>query len=191
MDTQIELLNVTIRVMQGDITRCMADIIVNAANTSLLGGGGVDGAIHRAGGPAILEECVSIRNKQGGCPVGGAVYTTAGKLDAQYVIHTVGPMWNGGDHREEELLAKCYQNTLKLALKLNARSMAFPNISTGIYRFPKEKAADIAIQEVTRFVREHAALNEIIFVCFDAENAQLYSRKLQDGVKDIQKDTVE
>ncbi|WP_258296346.1 O-acetyl-ADP-ribose deacetylase [Paenibacillus peoriae] len=191
MDTQIELLNVTIRVMQGDITRCMADIIVNAANTSLLGGGGVDGAIHRAGGPAILKDCVSIRNKQGGCPVGGAVYTTAGKLDAQYVIHTVGPMWNGGDHREEELLAKCYQNTLKLALKLNARSTAFPNISTGIYRFPKEKAADIAIQEVTRFVREHAALNEIIFVCFDAENAQLYSRKLQDGVEDIQKDTVE
>ncbi|QNR69130.1 O-acetyl-ADP-ribose deacetylase [Paenibacillus peoriae] len=191
MNTQIELLNVTICVMQGDITRCKADIIVNAANTSLLGGGGVDGAIHRAGGPAILEDCVRIRNKQGGCPVGGAVYTTAGKLDAQYVIHTVGPVWSGGDHREEELLAKCYHNALQLALELNARSIAFPNISTGIYRFPKEKAADIAIQEVTRFVREHAALNEIIFVCFDAENAQLYSRKLQDGVKDIQKDTVE
>ncbi|MGQ3478840.1 O-acetyl-ADP-ribose deacetylase [Paenibacillus sp. TY11] len=179
MNTQIELLNVTIRVMQEDITRCKADIIVNAANTSLLGGGGVDGAIHRAGGPAILEDCVRIRNKQGGCPVGGAVYTTAGKLDAQYVVHTVGPVWNGGDHQEEELLAKCYQNTLQLALQLNARSIAFPNISTGIYRFPKEKAADIAIQEVTRFVREHAGLKEIIFVCFDAENAQLYSRKLQ------------
>ncbi|MEK3947886.1 macro domain-containing protein [Paenibacillus sp. FSL H7-0703] len=107
------------------------------------------------------------------------------------VVHTVGPVWNGGDHQEEELLAKCYHNALQLALKLNARSIAFPNISTGIYRFPKEKAADIAIQEVTRFVREHAALNEIIFVCFDAENAQLYTRKLQDGVKDIKKDTVE
>ncbi len=179
MDTQIERFNVIIRVVQGDITRCKADIIVNAANTSLLGGGGVDGAIHRAGGPAILEDCVRIRNKQGGCPVGGAVYTTAGKLDAQYVVHTVGPVWNGGDHQEEELLATCYRHTLQLALKLNASSIAFPNISTGIYRFPKEEAAEIAIQEVTCFVQEHAGLNEIIFVCFDAENAQLYSRKLQ------------
>lgn len=114
MDTQIERFNVIIRVVQGDITRCKADIIVNAANTSLLGGGGVDGAIHRAGGPAILEDCVRIRNKQGGCPVGGAVYTTAGKLDAQYVVHTVGPVWNGGDHQEEELLATCYRHTLQL-----------------------------------------------------------------------------
>ncbi|MFT9368961.1 O-acetyl-ADP-ribose deacetylase [Paenibacillus polymyxa] len=179
MDTQIERFNVIIRVVQGDITCCKADIIVNAANTSLLGGGGVDGAIHRAGGPAILEDCVRIRNKQGGCPVGGAVYTTAGKLEAQYVVHTVGPVWNGGDHQEEELLATCYRHTLQLALELNARSIAFPNISTGIYRFPKEKAAEIAIQEVTRFVQEHVGLNEIIFVCFDAENAQLYSRKLQ------------
>ncbi|MDP1511130.1 O-acetyl-ADP-ribose deacetylase [Paenibacillus sp. CMAA1739] len=179
MDIEIELFNVKIRVVQGDITRCKTDIIVNAANTSLLGGGGVDGAIHRAGGPTILEDCVRIRNKQGGCPVGGAVYTTAGMLDAQYVIHTVGPVWNGGDHHEEELLATCYRHTLQLALELNARSIAFPNISTGIYRFPKEKAAEIAIQEVTRFVQEHTGLNEIIFVCFDIENAQLYSRKLQ------------
>ncbi|WP_379153406.1 O-acetyl-ADP-ribose deacetylase [Paenibacillus sp. sgz5001063] len=169
-----------LKVIKGDITKCQADIIVNAANTSLLGGGGVDGAIHRAGGQAILAECIEIRNKQGGCAVGEAVYTTAGRLPARYVIHTVGPVWNEGERDERQLLANCYLNTMELAHTLKGRSIAFPNISTGIYRFPKEQAADIALQAVAGFLQQHTGiLEEIIFVCFDDENYNLYLDRLQ------------
>lgn len=139
-------------VIQGDITKVQVDAIVNAANTSLLGGGGVDGAIHRAGGSLILEECRKIRAKQGGCKVGEAVITTAGRLSAKFVIHTVGPVWNGGDSNEHALLSSAYRNTLKLAIANEVRTIAFPNISTGIYKFPKDAAAKIAIESVSEFL---------------------------------------
>ena len=131
----------TINAVKGDITKVNTDAIVNAANTSLLGGGGVDGAIHRAGGPAILEACRKVVAKQGGCKTGEAVITTAGNLPARFVIHTVGPVWNGGGKGEQEKLASCYQNALQLAVENECKTIAFPNISTGIYRFPKEEAA--------------------------------------------------
>ena len=139
-----------IQLIKGDITQQHADAIVNAANSSLLGGGGVDGAIHRAGGPQILEECRAIRNRQGGCKTGEAVITTAGKLPATYVIHTVGPVWNGGNHNEETLLRNAYTNSLLLAEAQGLSSVAFPNISTGIYGFPKALAASIAVAAVKR-----------------------------------------
>jgi O-acetyl-ADP-ribose deacetylase (regulator of RNase III) len=168
---------ITLRI--GDITRIKVDAIVNAANSSLLGGGGVDGAIHRAGGPAILEECKLIRNKQGGCKTGQAVITTAGNLPASKVIHTVGPVWNGGNNGERELLAQCYTNTLKLAVQNNLKTVAFPNISTGVYHFPKKEAAAIATRYVAEFINDHpCALNEVIFVCFDEENANIYQKLL-------------
>src|SRR6476661_6881709 len=133
-----------LEVVKGDITKISVDVIVNAANTSLLGGGGVDGAIHRAGGPAILEDCRKIIAKQGGCKTGEAVITTAGNLPAKFVIHTVGPVWNGGNKNEATLLENCYRNALKLAVENNCKTIAFPNISTGIYGFPKDKAAVIS-----------------------------------------------
>lgn len=154
------------------------DAIVNAANTSLLGGGGVDGAIHAAGGPAILEDCCRIRDRQGGCPVGEAVITTAGKLPARYVIHTVGPVWNQGRSREEELLASAYLNTLKLARTHAVQTLSFPNISTGIYRFPKDLAAAIAWRTVTGFLAGNETLRTVMFVCFDQENYDIYSSLL-------------
>ena len=156
-----------IKATQGDITKTTADAIVNAANTSLLGGGGVDGAIHRAGGKAILEECVAIRNKQGGCAVGEAVITTAGNLPSKYVIHTAGPVWNGDKEEKKQLLATCYKNCLQLAEKHQIKSIAFPNISTGIYHFPKNEAAKIAIETVRKFPVE--SIEEITFVCFDGK----------------------
>jgi len=164
-------------VIKGDITTIKVDAIVNAANSSLLGGGGVDGAIHRKGGPEILEACRAIRNRQGKCPPGEAVITTAGKLPAQFVIHTVGPVWNGGKSNEEALLAKCYWNSLQLATENKVRSIAFPNISTGIYRFPKAKAAQIAQETVQTYLKEtpSTSIEEVIFVCFDDENHKLYS----------------
>ncbi|MFB2539512.1 MULTISPECIES: O-acetyl-ADP-ribose deacetylase [unclassified Acinetobacter] len=167
-------------VIQGDITEQYVDIIVNAANSSLLGGGGVDGAIHRKGGRQILEECRKIRAKEGSCATGQAVITTAGNLPAKYVIHTVGSVWNGGNHQEKELLASCYTESLKLAVQYQATSIAFPNISTGIYRFPKDLACEIAIQTVTEFMQNQSVgeLKEIIFVCFDNENFKLYQDKI-------------
>lgn len=164
--------------MKGDITKLDVDAIVNAANSSLLGGGGVDGAIHRAGGKQILEECISIRNKQGECKTGDAVITTAGLMKAKYVIHTVGPVWNGGDNNEDELLANCYVNSLKLAEENNIKTIAFPNISTGVYRFPKERAAEIAIKSVRNYLSENVTIEKVIFVCFDEENNKLYSNLL-------------
>ncbi len=169
-----------IQIMQGDITKVEVDAIVNAANSSLLGGGGVDGAIHRAGGPEILEECKKIREKQGGCPTGEAVITTAGKLPAKYVIHTVGPVWRGGDKDEPRLLANCYRNSLALAVENAVTTIAFPNISTGVYRFPKELAAEIALQTVADFLKDEEQIKKVIFVCFDRENYQLYLKKIEE-----------
>jgi len=165
-----------LELLHGDITKSEADGIVNAANTSLLGGGGVDGAIHRAGGNAIMEECLKIRARQGGCPVGEAVITTGGKLKAQYVIHTVGPVWDEGRHNEDEKLRNCYLHSLKLASQYKLKSVAFPNISTGIYRFPKWLAAEIACTAVEAFIRGDQSLNWIHFICFDDENYRIYSR---------------
>ncbi len=167
-----------IELLQGDITRIQVDAIVNAANTSLLGGGGVDGAIHRAGGPEILKECQLIRNKQGGCKVGEAVITTAGNLPAKFVIHTVGPVWNGGKSNEENLLAQAYTNSLRVAVDNKVQSIAFPNISTGIYHFPKDKAAQIATSTVKEFLATTESIKRVIFVCFDAENHEIYRRLL-------------
>jgi len=163
-----------IELIKGDITKINTDAIVNAANSSLLGGGGVDGAIHRAGGKQILEECMQIRNRQGKCKTGEAVATTAGNLPAKYVIHTVGPIWNADEDKCAKLLSNCYKNSLKLAESLGAKTIAFPNISTGVYRFPKELAAKIAVQEVHNF--ESDVIEEVIFVCFDEENEEIYKR---------------
>ncbi len=166
-----------IEIIKGDITNLQVDAIVNAANTSLLGGGGVDGAIHRAGGKKILEECIAIRNRQGGCKTGESVMTGGGNLPAKYVIHTVGPVWNGGSSGETILLANCYRSCLLLAIENNIRSIAFPNISTGIYHFPKEQAAEIAIDTVCNFEQINL-IETILFVCFDEENYTIY-KKLQ------------
>lgn len=158
--------------IQGDITKVEADAIVNAANTSLMGGGGVDGAIHRAGGPAILDDCRKIVARQGGCPTGEAVITTAGRLPARYVIHTVGPVWNGGHKKEAEKLASCYRNSLQLAVDNGLKTIAFPNISTGIYHFPKEQAAKIAVETIRDFLEKEDSIEEVMLVCFDGENLQ-------------------
>ncbi|RZJ37598.1 MAG: O-acetyl-ADP-ribose deacetylase [Chryseobacterium sp.] len=169
-----------IRVIKGDITKVSADAIVNAANSSLLGGGGVDGAIHRAGGPEILEACKKIIARQGGCKTGEAVITTAGRLPAKFVIHTVGPVWTGGSKNEKELLKNCYLNSLKLAVKNNCQSIAFPNISTGIYGYPKEAAAVVAVKTVREFLMHNSAL-EVIFVSFDEESEQILKSALKDN----------
>lgn len=168
-----------IEVIKGDITKVKADAIVNAANSSLLGGGGVDGAIHRAGGPAILEECKTIAAKQGGCKTGDAVITTAGHLPAKFVIHTVGPVWNGGRKNEEALLANCYKNSLRLAVENKCKTIAFPNISTGVYRFPKDKAAAIAVQTTNDFLKNSHEIEKVLFVCFDEENYNLVQQELK------------
>jgi len=168
-----------IDLIHGDITKIEVDAIVNAANTSLLGGGGVDGAIHRAGGESILAECQKIRNKQGGCRVGEAVVTTAGKLSAKFVIHAVGPVWNNGLSNENALLSSAYLNSLKIAMDNQIHSIAFPNISTGIYNFPKQKAAQIAIKTIQDFLKETDKIRKIIFVCFDIENYNIYKELLK------------
>lgn len=165
-----------IELMKGDITKVHADAIVNAANTSLMGGGGVDGAIHRAGGPAILEECREIVARQGRCNTGDAVITMAGRLPAKFVIHAVGPVWNNGKYGEEQKLASCYQKSLQLAVDNDCKTIAFPNISTGVYRFPKKEAAEIAVSTVTDFLKLNDKIEKVIFVCFDDENYDLYDR---------------
>lgn len=166
-----------LEIIKGDITEIEADAIVNAANSSLLGGGGVDGAIHRKGGAEILKECQQIRNKQGKCKVGEAVITTAGNLTAKFVIHTVGPHWNGGKKKEAERLASCYTQSLQLAIDYGLKTLAFPNISTGIYRYPKDLAAEVAINAVQTFEAAQG-IDRVIFVCFDEENYQLYQKAL-------------
>jgi len=169
-----------VALIRSDITTVAVDAIVNAANHSLMGGGGVDGAIHQAGGPQILEECLQIRKRQGDCRTGEAVITNAGRLPSQYVIHTVGPIWSDGTHEEPLLLADCYRNSLTLAEEYDAKSVAFPNISTGVYRFPKDQAARIAVDTVASYLGGKAsAFTEVVFVCFDQENYNLYRAEFQ------------
>jgi O-acetyl-ADP-ribose deacetylase (regulator of RNase III) len=163
-------MNNGIEVIKGDITKIKVDAIVNAANSSLMGGGGVDGAIHRAGGVSILEACKKIVAKQGGCKTGEAVITTAGNLPAKYVIHTVGPVWNGGNNNERKKLANCYLNSLQLAVEHNCKTIAFPNISTGVYRFPKEEAAKISVASIQQFLSQNQSIEKVVIVCFDDEN---------------------
>ncbi len=165
-----------IEIIKGDITVLNVDAIVNAANSSLLGGGGVDGAIHRAGGAQILEDCRAIRAKQGKLHTGGAVITRAGNLPAKYVIHTVGPVWNGGKSDESIKLRNCYQNALQLAIDNACKTVAFPNISTGIYGYPKQEAAEIALKTVTDFLVKHHGIEKVIFCCFDDENYQIMNQ---------------
>ncbi|WP_306783611.1 O-acetyl-ADP-ribose deacetylase [Flavobacterium poyangense] len=167
-----------LEVIKGDITEVQVDAIVNAANTSLLGGGGVDGAIHRKGGKAILDDCIAIRNRQGGCKVGEAVITSAGNLPSRYVIHTVGPVWNGGKSSEKEMLKSCYLSILELAINHNIKTIAFPNISTGIYKFPKVQAAEIALNAIYLFDKKNE-FERIIFVCFDDENFEIYNNVME------------
>src|SRR5258705_12656156 len=161
-----------------DITCESTDAIVNAANSSLMGGGGVDGAIHRAGGPAILAECRKIIARQGACKTGEAVITTGGLLLAKYVIHTVGPVWNGGMKGEAEKLTACYDRSLGLAIENDIRTIAFPNISTRIYGYPQNEAAQIAVKTVSEFLADRSAPHKICFVCFDEENYYLYQSLL-------------
>ena len=168
-----------IELTHGDITRESVDAIVNAANAGLIGGGGVDGAIHRAGGPAIMAECDRIRQSTGGCPTGTAVVTTAGRLDARAVIHTAGPRWRGGAHGEPHALASCYRSCLDLALDSGFRTVAFPSISTGIYGYPIESAADTALATVLSFTRENPeAFDTIRFVLFSANDLAVYRQAL-------------
>jgi O-acetyl-ADP-ribose deacetylase len=163
-----------IEVLQGDITGQQVDAIVNAANTSLLGGGGVDGAIHRAAGPELLEEC----RKLGGCPTGEVRITRGYRLPAKWVIHTVGPVWRGGKDFEDELLANCYRRSLAVAVENGVRRLAFPAISTGIYGFPLERATRIAIREVRAFRENDSTLEKVIFVCFDDHTYDCYERAM-------------
>jgi O-acetyl-ADP-ribose deacetylase (regulator of RNase III) len=169
MNNRIELVN-------SDITTLRVDAIVNAANSSLLGGGGVDGAIHRAAGPALLEECKKLH----GCATGEAKITKGYNLPAEYVIHTVGPVWHKGTSGEDDLLASCYQKSFRLAREYNLQSMAFPAISTGVYGFPKERAADIAIRETQKELAEINKLLKVFFVCFNNETRIAYEEALQE-----------
>jgi O-acetyl-ADP-ribose deacetylase (regulator of RNase III) len=167
-----------IRVQRGDITRIPADAMVNAANYALVGGGGVDGAIHRAGGPTLMEELNVFRVRDGGCPTGSAVVTGAGRLPAKWVFHAVGPVYRGGTQREPELLANCYRTCLELAVQHGARTISFPGISTGVYGYPGDQAAEIAVREVTGFLEKSDAIDEVIFVVFDSAAEKAYARLL-------------
>lgn len=169
-------MNERIETHKGDITKLKVDAIVNAANTSLLGGGGVDGAIHRAAGPELLEEC----RKLNGCKTGEAKITKGYKLPAKFVIHTVGPVWNGGNRNEDKLLVNCYKNSLKLADENKIKTIAFPAISTGVYRFPTERATKIAVTEIKKFLVSNDSIEKVIFVCFDEETYEVYQNTLKD-----------
>ncbi|MDD5137114.1 MAG: O-acetyl-ADP-ribose deacetylase [Candidatus Omnitrophica bacterium] len=168
-----------IELIRGDITKVKADAIVNAANTTLLGGGGVDGAIHRVAGPKLLEECDTL----GGCKTGQAKITKGYNLPARYVIHTVGPVWHGGGSGEEELLASCYRNSLELAKEHDLRSIAFPSISTGAYRFPIQQAAIIAMKSVKTFLQKNPdAFDKVMFILFSDKDLDIYKSALNDGI---------
>ncbi len=176
---QIEINQTAILLIQGDITRQSTNAIVNAANSSLMGGGGVDGAIHQAGGPDILKECELIVKHRGKLPAGKAVATNAGNLNAKYVIHTVGPVWINGGEGEPDLLASAYRESLILAERLEIKSISFPSISTGAYRYPLDQAAKIAINTVAEFAREEAqSLKEIVFVLFNEKAYEAYKNAL-------------
>ena len=169
-----------LQLARGDITEERTDAIVNAANSSLLGGGGVDGAIHRAGGSAILEECKALRARRGECPAGHAVMTTGGRLAARHVIHTVGPVWRGGGRGEKALLASCYRYSLRLAVEQGLSSVAFPSISTGIYGYPVEEAAKVALSAVVVFLKEEERAPQLVrFVLFDEKTFQAYREALE------------
>ncbi|MCD6126827.1 MAG: O-acetyl-ADP-ribose deacetylase [Methanomicrobia archaeon] len=164
-----------IKIVKGDITKQKVDAIVNAANNSLLGGGGVDGAIHRAAGPELLEEC----KKLNGCATGEAKITRGYRLPAKYVIHTVGPIWRGGNNEEDEYLAMCYENCFRLAEKYNIKTIAFPAISTGAYGFPLERATKIAITQTKKFLENNTSIEKVIFVCFDERTYECYKKLLK------------
>ncbi|HVC09802.1 MAG TPA: O-acetyl-ADP-ribose deacetylase [Elusimicrobiota bacterium] len=178
MSQEIKIGASALRLIQGDITAVAVDVIVNAANSSLAGGGGVDGAIHRAGGPAIMEELNRIRPAQG-CPTGSAVMTGAGRLPAKRIIHAVGPRWRGGNSGEAELLACAYRTSLALAADISAASVSFPSISTGIYGYPVGEAASIALDAVGGFLRRPSSIREVVFVLFDAGTLAAYERALR------------
>ena len=163
-----------LQIIQGDITKCQTDAIVNAANTSLLGGGGVDGAIHRAAGPELLAECRML----GGCPTGEAKATKAYRLPCRYVIHTPGPIWRGGKANEDQLLASCYRNCLAQASALGCKTVAFPSISTGVYHFPLQRAAHIAIQTISEYLQAHSDIQIVTMVCFDGASLAAYQQAL-------------
>lgn len=165
----------TLHIVQGDITKLAVDAIVNAANSSLLGGGGVDGAIHRAAGPELVFACRMLN----GCKTGEAKLTKGFRLPATYIIHAVGPVWRGGVHGEADLLASCYRRSLEIADAHTLQRIAFPNISTGIYGYPKDQAAEVAIAAVSRFLKKPTSIQEVTFVCFDAENRTIYEQILQ------------
>jgi len=166
----------TLRLIKGDITTIRADAIVNAANTHLAGGGGVDGAIHEAGGPAIMAEC----RKIGRCPTGGAVATTAGKLSAKYVIHAVGPVWRGGVAGEDGLLESAYMSSLKLAEEKKLKTVAYPSISTGVYRFPLDRAARIAVKAAVKFLEESEFVREVVFVLYNEGSLAAFEKSLSE-----------
>ncbi|MDL2297702.1 O-acetyl-ADP-ribose deacetylase [Synergistaceae bacterium OttesenSCG-928-D05] len=168
-----------ITIKRGDITKETVDAIVNAANSSLLGGGGVDGAIHRAAGPELLTECASL----GGCPAGRAKTTKGYRLPAKFVIHTVGPIWRGGKAGEEQTLADAYTNSLKEALRIGAKTVAFPAISTGVYHFPPERAAQIAVETVADFLAQHNEIDEVRLVCFSEESEQWHRKALEEKAR--------
>ncbi len=174
-----------IEAIKADITKISVDAIVNAANSSLLGGGGVDGAIHRKGGSAILDDCKKIIAKQGGCKTGQAVITTAGNLPAKFVIHTVGPVWNGGQKDEAQKLADCYKNSLELAVDNDCKTIAFPCISTGIYGYPMQEAAKIAVETVLDFIAHSDFIEKVIFVCFDDDNLHFIKKELNIIIKNL------
>ena len=167
-----------IELHRGDITKLHVDAIVNAANSSLLGGGGVDGAIHRAAGPELLKECKTLN----GCPTGEAKITKGYLLHSKYVIHTVGPVWKGGNKNEANLLLSCYQNSLRIAKRLKLKSVAFPNISTGIYGYPKKEAAKIAIDSTIKFLTSSPFPEKVIFVIFDEENLYIYEEIIRNSI---------
>jgi O-acetyl-ADP-ribose deacetylase (regulator of RNase III) len=165
-------------IIKGDITQQATDAIVNAANSSLMGGGGVDGAIHRAGGPTILEECKQIVSRQGRLPTGQAVITTAGNMKTRHVIHTVGPIWHGGSQGEAKLLESAYRESLKLAAENKLSSLSFPSISTGVYSYPLDEASRIAVKTVASFLLETSSIKEVVFVLFDSRTFDAYAAAL-------------
>jgi len=182
--TEVLINQTKLSLIQGDITKQATDAIVNAANSSLMGGGGVDGAIHRAGGPAILEECKQIVARQGRLPTGKAVITSGGNLKAKHVIHTVGPIWHGGNEGEPELLASAYRESLKVAADNDINTISFPSISTGAYGYPIAEAAQVAISTVASFLKEYAAsLKEVIIVLFDRASFEAYSSALAEMLR--------